>query len=142
MNMLGKAIAIASKAFQDKTDKAGQPYILHCLRVMAGVSQGDSELMQAAILHDLVEDTLWSFDALRDEGFSERVVNILRLITHDKEKDSYEAYIKRISTCQDAKAIKRADLIDNSNITRLKGLRQKDFERIEKYHKAFVYLSE
>ena len=38
--------------------------------------------------------------------------------------------------------IKRKDLEHNSDITRLKGIRPKDLERMEKYHKAFLYLGE
>ena len=39
-----------------------------------------------------------------------------------------------------AKAIKLTDLEHNSKITRLKGLRKKDFDRLEKYHRAYTYL--
>ena len=56
MSQLGKAIALASKVFENRTDKGGQPYILHCIRVMLAVAP-DSERMQIAILHDVCEDT-------------------------------------------------------------------------------------
>jgi (p)ppGpp synthase/HD superfamily hydrolase len=138
--MLAKAIALAANVFENKTDKSGQPYILHCLRVMNGVDQNDSELMQIAILHDVVEDTDITLQYLSSTGFSTRVIVALNLLTH-KETDTYEDYIKGIATNKDAVAVKLSDLKDNSNITRLKGLRKKDFDRIEKYHKAFVYLS-
>jgi (p)ppGpp synthase/HD superfamily hydrolase len=138
--MLAKAIALAANVFENKTDKSGQPYILHCLRVMNGVDQNDSELMQIAILHDVVEDTDITLQYLSSTGFSTRVIVALNLLTH-KGTDTYEDYIKGIATNKDAVAVKLSDLKDNSNITRLKGLRKKDFDRIEKYHKAFVYLS-
>jgi (p)ppGpp synthase/HD superfamily hydrolase len=138
--MLAKAIALAANVFENKTDKSEQPYILHCLRVMNGVDQNDSELMQIAILHDVVEDTDITLQYLSSTGFSTRVIVALNLLTH-KETDTYEDYIKGIATNKDAVAVKLSDLKDNSNITRLKGLRKKDFDRIEKYHKAFVYLS-
>lgn len=142
-NMLGIAIAIASEAFKDKTDKGGQPYILHCLRVMNGVNQKDSELMQIAVLHDLFEDTSYTEEDLNKLGFSDRVVHGIFTLTHKvADNTSYEDYIKLISNNKDAVAVKLSDLVDNSNITRLKGLRKKDFERMEKYNKAFVYLSE
>ena len=32
LSKLGLAISIASKVFEDTTDKGGNPYILHCLR--------------------------------------------------------------------------------------------------------------
>lgn len=138
--MLAKAIAIAANVFENKTDKSGKPYILHCLRVMNDVDQNDSELMQIAILHDVIEDTDITLQYLSSIGFSTRVIVALNLLTH-KETDTYEDYIKGIATNEDAIAVKLSDLKDNSNITRLKGLRKKDFDRIEKYHKAFVYLS-
>ena len=50
-------------------------------------------------------------------------------------------YIKAIAVSPEASEIKRRDLEDNSNITRLKGLRKKDLDRIEKYHTAYIYLS-
>jgi hypothetical protein len=61
------------------------------------------------------------------------------LLTHAPD-EPYDAYIKRIATNRDATKIKLEDLRDNSDITRLKGLRQKDFERMEKYHRAFLFL--
>lgn len=54
--MLGKAIAITAQAFKDKKDKGGHPYIMHCLRVMYAVAHLGEEVMQAAVMHDLVED--------------------------------------------------------------------------------------
>ena len=137
---LGRAIAITTSAFKDKVDKSGKPYILHCLRVMQAVDQNDDELMQIAMMHDLLEDTPWNPEALLAEGFSNRVIAAVIILTH-KEGMSYDDYIKRISTSEDARAVKLADLKDNSDITRLKGLRKKDFDRMEKYHKAYVYLS-
>lgn len=140
--MLAKAISITAKAFEDKKDKGGKPYILHCLRVMNGVDQKDEELMCIAVMHDLLEDcpeyTLHDLSAM---GFSSRVCQGLLSLTHKKEVP-YDDYIKGIALNKDARAVKLSDLTDNSNITRLKGLRKKDFDRMEKYHKAFVYLTE
>lgn len=139
--MLAKAIALASRVFESKTDKAGKPYILHCLRVMNAVDQNDEELMQIAVLHDVIEDSEdIGMAHLLDMGFSERVVRGVGLLTHLKSV-SYDDYIKAIALNEDAKKVKLADLKDNSDITRLKGLRKKDIDRLEKYHRAFVYLS-
>lgn len=140
MSNLATAIAIAAGSFENKTDKAGKPYILHCLRVMNSVDQNDEELMIIAVLHDLIEDTHWNRSMLLSCGFSDRVLSALSLLTHD-HKQSYDDYIKNIVFSPDARSVKLADLIDNSNITRLKGLTKKDFDRMEKYHKAYTYLS-
>ena len=140
-NKLGLAIAIAAEAFKDKTDKSGRPYILHCLWVMDGVKHLGDDVMIAAVLHDLVEDTDWTFSQLTDMGFSDKVIGILYLLTHDKNTP-YDEYIKAISVSKEATAIKLKDLEHNSNISRLKGLRKKDFDRMEKYHRSYIYLSE
>jgi len=140
MNKLGLAISIAAEGFKDKTDKGGQPYILHCLRVMNSVDQNDEELKIIAVLHDVVEDGICTYGALVNFGFSDRVLYNVNLLTHDKSVD-YMEYIKRIAHSSDAVKVKLADLKDNSDITRLKGLTKKDFDRMEKYHTAYTYLS-
>lgn len=138
-SQLGKAISMASKVFEDKVDKGGQPYILHCLVVMASVNQDDNELKQIAVLHDVIEDTDMTFDDMIANGFSQRVVHGLRLLTHVPEI-SYDDYIARISYNKDAIAVKMADLRHNSDIHRMKGLREKDFVRLAKYHRSYALL--
>lgn len=142
--MLGKAIRIASEAFENVKDKGGQPYILHCIRVMNNLHTDDEELKCIAILHDYIEDVFGNDPerglALLREHFSERVVKALDLLTHRKEVP-YDDYIKAIALNNDARLVKLADLKDNSDITRLKGLSKKDFDRMEKYHRSYVYLS-
>ena len=137
--LLGLAISIAAKAFKDKLDKSGEPYIFHCIRVMQKQNTDTRKII--AILHDLIEDTDWDFDELAKKGFLNSVIIPLRLLTHDPITRTYEEYIAEISTNEDARAVKIADLEDNSQITRLKGLTKADFARMEKYHKAYVYLS-
>ena len=139
--MLSIAISITAKAFEGKKDKGGKPYILHCLRVMNGVNQEDNELMQIACMHDLVEDCKeWDGYKLSEIGFSHRVVSTILTLTHRKEVP-YDDYIKAIALNEDARQVKLADLRDNSNITRLKGLTKKDFDRLEKYSRSYIYLS-
>lgn len=146
MSKLGLAISIASKAFENKLDKGGKPYILHCLWVMNKVRHLGEEAMIVAVLHDLVEDTdenseiNYTFSKLTELGFSDSVIGNLHLLTHNKETP-YDEYIKAISVSKIATEVKKADLEHNSNITRLKGVRKKDFDRLEKYSRAFIYLS-
>jgi hypothetical protein len=138
---LGQAIALASTLFKDKVDKAGKPYILHCLRVMNNVGN-DPILQIIAVLHDIAEDIVeYPLSRLFIElDLPWEIAFPLQLLTHEEGTD-YEQYIKSISGNKAATIVKLADLKDNSDITRLKGLRKKDFDRLEKYHKAFVYLS-
>ncbi|MBQ3173954.1 MAG: hypothetical protein IJB56_06595, partial [Alistipes sp.] len=48
-------------------------------------------------LHDVVEDTPYTFEELAEEGFTEEVIATLRLLTHDKQTP-YMEYIERICT--------------------------------------------
>ena len=140
---LGKAISIVGQAFETKTDKGGTPYVMHCLYVMYRIRdkfESDEELQSIAVLHDLVEDTGWTLEDLRTAGFSERVVAGVDLLTHDPNV-SYEDYILNISKFEDASHVKMADLRHNSKITRMKGLTKKDLKRLEKYHEAYMFLS-
>jgi len=138
--LLALAISIASNAHQYQTDKQGKAYILHPLYLMFQCLY-DTELAIIAILHDVIEDSNITITDLRNEGFSQRVLEALELLTH-KEDDSYEEYIEGICSNYDAIRVKMLDLEHNSSITRLKGLRPKDHDRIEKYHKAYVCLTE
>lgn len=139
-SQLAYAIALASDKFKDRNDKSEQPYILHCLHVMYKMPADDIELRIIAVLHDLIEDTDVTIADLRALGYSERVLSALILLTH-KHSVSYDEYIKLIATNDDARRVKLADLDHNSRVTRLKGLRKKDHDRLEKYCMAFEYLS-
>jgi len=141
MKQLGIAIAIASHAFRHKLDKGGQPYTLHLLRVWEGVKNESVHVQCAAWLHDLVEDFPEDWDSIRlfRNGFSEDTIRMVDLLTH-KPEDTYDAYIKRIGTHSGATKVKISDLRDNSDITRLKGFRQKDKDRLAKYFKSYDYL--
>ena len=142
MKQLGIAIAIASHEFRHRLDKGGQPYTLHLLRVWEGVKNESVEVQCAAWLHDLVEDfpEVWTLQRLRTNGFSEDTIRMVQLLTHNPE-ESYDLYIQRISLNAGATLVKLSDLRDNSDITRLKGLTKKDLNRLEKYFRAYTYLS-
>ena len=65
--LLAKAVTIALEAHKDATDKAGMPYAGHVMRVMQAGRTHDEKIV--GVLHDLVEDTHWTFDKLLEEGF-------------------------------------------------------------------------
>lgn len=133
---LAKAISIAATEFENKTDKAGQPYILHCLRVMNNLNSTDEELNIIAVLHDIREDCGYTTKQLYDLGFSERVVKALAKITHF-ESQSYDDYIEEISSNSDSIKVKLADLQDNMNLLRLSKIGEKDMARQAKYFNAY-----
>lgn len=142
--MLSTAIKIASEAFEKKYDKGGNPYILHCLYVMHKVKHLGELAMICAVLHDLIEDCSESgyhMIYLEKQGFSAEIRLILELLTHRPETP-YMDYIKALAVHPIAKEIKKADIEHNSKITRLKGLRKKDIDRLEKYMIAYEYLKD
>ncbi|MDD6267412.1 MAG: GTP pyrophosphokinase [Clostridium sp.] len=137
--MLEKAIAIAVEAHRGQLDKAGQPYILHPMRVMlAGKTQAE---MICGILHDVIEDTPISIEMLQAEGFSPEVLNALRLLTHDR-KVPYQRYIEQLSADGLATQVKLYDLHDNMNRSRLGILTVEDERRMAKYQRSYDYLSQ
>lgn len=139
--LLGDAIRIASLCHAEQTDKAGKAYILHPLRMMMRLRTDDEELMAIAVLHDVLEDCDVTAGDLLAAGMTDRIVDGVIAMTRLPD-ESYDDFIRRCAMNPDARIVKREDLRDNSDITRLKGLRQKDFARLEKYSRAFIYLSD
>ncbi len=137
MTPLERAIQIAAAAHAGQTGKDGAPYILHPLRLMLKMSTDEERIV--AVLHDVVEDTSVTFDDLRREGFSDEVLETVRLLTHE-EGISYEDYVARLAPHPLAKKVKLADLEDNSDIRRLSGIEDKDVPRLRKYHRAWMIL--
>ena len=92
------------------------------------------------MLHDVVEDTSWTFEALAAEGFSDEIIAALRCVTKTSENENYDAFIERIKKNPLATAVKINDLTDNMDIRRLPYLSDKDVKRLKKYLKAYKRL--
>ena len=133
-----RAIQIAVAAHAGIKDKGGKPYILHPIKVMMRVETEEEQIV--AILHDVVEDTDWTFDALRNEGFSETVIEALETVTKQSEDEDYEDFIKRSLRNDIGRKVKIADLLENLDVTRIGELSEKDIKRINKYKKALQTL--
>lgn len=131
--MLERAIQIAAKAHEGQKDKAGQPYILHPLRVMLGTNSEIERI--CAVLHDVIEDTPITLQILRDEGFAPEVLNVLDLLTKRKG-ESYDDFINRILTNETACRVKLADIADNMNLSRIQTPSEEDYKRVGKYQRA------
>lgn len=138
MNMLSKAITIATKFHDGQIDKAGHPYILHPLRVMLKL-YNDAD-RQVAVLHDIIEDTSISLEDLRKEGFEDNILITLDSITRKKDEKYFE-YINRVKQNYIAKKVKRADLEDNMNLSRIQDITDKDLSRMKRYVKAYSILN-
>ena len=133
-----RAIQIAVAAHAGIKDKGGKPYILHPIKVMMRVETEEEQIV--AILHDVVEDTDWTFDALRNEGFSETVIEALETVTKQSEDEDYKDFIKRSLQNDIGRKVKIADLRENLDVTRIGELSEKDIKRINKYKKALQIL--
>ncbi len=129
-SLLEKALTIAYNAHAGQVDKAGEPYILHPLRVMLKMNSDEEKIV--ALLHDVVEDTDITIDALSREGFSPEVVNAIAWLSKSPDVP-YEQYINNIKQDPIAAKVKLGDLADNMNMSRLKTITQKDEERLKKY---------
>ena len=139
MATLEKAVQIAAQAHQGQRDKAGAPYLLHPLHMMMRMES--EAAMMAAVLHDVVEDSEWTLDQLRAEGFSEEVLQAVECLTH-RLGESYDEFVGRVQTNAIARQVKLADLEDNMNIRRMAEITPKDLARLEKYHRAWRTLTE
>ncbi len=134
MSTLERAIAIAAEAHAGQVDKAGAPYLLHPLRMMLRVSSVEERIV--AVLHDVCEDCPgWSFDRLKAEGFSDRILAALDSVTK-RDGEDYESFVRRAVADPIGRSVKLADLSDNCDLSRIAAPSQRDYERIEKYRRA------
>mgnify|MGYP002517468293 FL=1 len=138
MSTLQRAIEIATEAHKGQFDKSGNDYIGHPLRVME-MGQTEEEKI-AGVLHDVVEDSPWTFEALEAEGFSKEIIEAMRCVTKISENENYDAFIDRVRKNPLAIAVKINDLTDNMDIRRLPYLSDKDVKRLKKYLKAYKKL--
>ena len=122
MSLLEKAILLAVKAHQGQVDKAGAPYILHPLRVMLKLNS-ETEMI-TGILHDVIEDTNWTLENLRQERFPEEIIEALDCLTR-REGEDYQDFIKRVAGNPLARNVKLADLEDNLNILRFETITER-----------------
>jgi hypothetical protein len=136
-NLLNRAVALAAEAHQDQVDKAGAPYLFHPLRSMLRASTPDERLV--AVLHDVLEDSPWTAEGLRREGFPRHVVRAIeRLTRHDGE--GYDAFIERVAGDGLATRVKLLDLEDNADLGRIRAPGPDDEARVRKYRQAIERL--
>ena len=137
--ILSKAITLALKAHEGQVDKSGMPYAGHIMRVMAAGRTIDEKIV--GVLHDVVEDTDWTFDALLAEGFPVHIIDALLCVTKLSDNEPYDEFIERVKSNPLAIAVKINDLADNMDIRRYKELSEWDVKRLRKYLKAYKELT-
>jgi (p)ppGpp synthase/HD superfamily hydrolase len=135
VSALKRAVEIAFEAHKDQKDKNGEPYVGHVFRVMS-MGRTEEEKICGA-LHDVVEDTGWTFDDLRKEGFSKIIVEALVCLTKISDDEDYGEFIDRIAKNRLAINVKLNDLADNMDIRRLKVVGERDITRLNKYLLAY-----
>lgn len=155
--ILDKAISFASMAHYKQIRWDGQPYIMHCIRVMLGVlpSEGSTpnemnyRCAIVAILHDVIEDTEYSLHYVTNildlPGDIEKALDKITktFIKNGKTKTkSWDDYINDILDNKIAKRVKLADLHDNMNIKGPPKQRPINIKRLEKYRRAYYALLE
>jgi (p)ppGpp synthase/HD superfamily hydrolase len=139
--MLDRAIAFAARMHEGQFDKGGKPYILHPLAVMHMLQTEDVELQCIAVLHDVIEDTSADEWDLLDINMSDRVVSAVVALTKVYDQ-TYEDYKEVVFANRDAMRVKLCDLRHNSDLTRLKGVSEKDLTRAAKYAKFYHEIKE
>lgn len=139
--LLNSAIKLAAIHHDGQYDRGGNPYILHVMKVMHYLKSDDEELNCIAVLHDIVEDTDVTFKDLHDAGMTTRIVEAVHVLTKMRGQTA-EEYLDLILGNRDAIRVKMCDLRHNMDIRRLKGVTEKDIQRLEKYSKMYTVLKE
>ena len=135
--MTKKALKLCFEAHKDQVDKTGLPYVFHPFHL---AEQMDDEVSTVcALLHDVVEDTDYTLEDLSCMGFPRDVTDVLALLTHDPD-EPYMDYVRRISTNVTASKVKVADLMHNSDVTRLDTVDEWAEKRNQKYKEALKIL--
>jgi (p)ppGpp synthase/HD superfamily hydrolase len=131
------AITLAAQAHLGQSDRGGAPYMLHPLRMMLRARTAEERIV--AVLHDVVEDGVWTLEQLANEGFSPAVLRALDCVTRRREgsgAESYDAFVERVATDSLAARVKLLDLEDNLDMTRLSALDESDCQRLIRYQRA------
>ena len=136
-----KALSICYEAHKDAYDKSGAPYVFHPFYVAEQMK--DEVTTVVALLHDVVEDSDYTLEMLKEAGFGQDVVGAIALLTRTEDihtDEEYMAYIMKIKENPIARAVKIADLTHNSDMTRLSVVTDKDIMRAAKYQRALMLL--
>ena len=156
---LQRAIEIAVEAHKGQVDKGGNLYVLHPLRVMMSLDTEDEKIV--GVLHDVVEDCEckgWTWDRLRSQGFSEKIIDALQSVSKTPEEEvefshlkktgsedavrqHYFAFVRRAAANEIGRKVKVADIKDNLDISRIEELIVRDIVRLERYKAALNILT-
>jgi (p)ppGpp synthase/HD superfamily hydrolase len=151
---LQRAIEIAVEAHKGQVDKGGNLYVLHPLRIMMSLDTEDEKIV--GVLHDVVEDCEckgWTWDRLRSQGFSEKIIDALQSVSKTPEEEvefshlkktgsedavrqHYFAFVRRAAANEIGRKVKIADIEDNLDVSRIADPTADDKLRIDRYRTA------
>ncbi len=82
ISMITKAYELAKKAHNDQKRKSGEPYLIHpiCVAIILAELELDKETIAAGLLHDVIEDTVITYNELADM-FGIDVANLVDGVT-------------------------------------------------------------
>ena len=128
---------LAIGAHGTQVDKNGVPYRFHLRAVAEGLEPFGPMVVMAGWLHDIIEDTAWTAEGLRELGISARVAEVVQLVTRDDD-ESYEEMLGRVAGDPLATLVKIADNAHNSRPDRAAALSDESQRRRlhERYHDA------
>lgn len=140
MSIINEAIIFATEAHLNQTRRVSKkPYILHLCEAGAIAARltNDDEVIAAAFLHDILEDTYIQENELI-EKFGTRITNLVKSNTDEKNKSWIERKQRRIDTLKHAN--KDEEIICLSD--KLANLRSLYQETVDEKDKVWDYFNE
>lgn len=134
-----KAMRLCYDAHKNQVDKSGIPYIFHPIHLAEQMQNEETTIV--ALLHDVVEDSSYTFEDLESMGFSERILTAVKLLTREPGVP-YMEYIAKIKENPIARTVKLAVLAHNSDLSRLQKTGEKVLARVRKYEQAIRILND
>jgi (p)ppGpp synthase/HD superfamily hydrolase len=133
------ALSVALEAHRGQWYPAPEPepFILHPLRVMLGVSAGPAQIV--ALLHDVVEDSPVTLRDLAEQGFDRQIVHAVDCLSR-RSDEPYSDYIDRVAGDDLARKVKLSDLADNLANNRALPGTPDNMARIARYERALRVL--
>lgn len=143
MKTFDETLEFVKKAHRGQRDKAGEAYWVHPFQVSMLLKGGTEIDKLVALLHDILEDTQYTYSDLKQMGYTDDVLIPLVLLTKTKGEE-YDKYLNRVVRNETSIRVKMADLTHNMDINRLP-LEDRNTEvvkkRTEKYKRAYARLS-
>ena len=122
-----------------QVDLGGEDYYLHPFAVAKLCKHRKAKIV--AYLHDLIEDTPCTYEVLKKVGFSQEIIDAVVAITHIKTM-LYPDYIVIVKKNKLATEAKIADMVHNSDLSRIPNPTEEDYARCKRYAEYIRTLKE